>query len=54
MRRIAIAIAAALWLAPAAAQAQTYPEPKEPGPVTAKPKGPFKTHTVCKLSLIHI
>jgi parallel beta-helix repeat protein len=48
MRRIAIAIAAALWLAPAAAQAQTYPEPKEPGPVTAKPKGPFKTHTVCK------
>ena len=48
MRRIAIAIAAALLVAPAAATAQTYPEPKEPGPVTAKPKGPFKTHTVCK------
>ncbi len=37
-----------LLAAPAAASAQTYPEPSEPGPVAAKPKGPFKTHTVCK------
>ena len=35
-------------LAPAAASAQTYPEPKDPGPVASKPKGPFETHTVCK------
>ena len=35
-------------LAPAAASAQTYPEPKQPGPVQSKPKGPYKTHTVCK------
>lgn len=34
--------------APAAASAQTYPEPKQPGPVEPKPKGPFETHTVCK------
>lgn len=48
MRRT-VAIAVALLLAaPAAAGAQTYPEPSEPGPVAAKPKGPFKTHTVCK------
>ena len=31
-----------------AAGAQTYPEPKEPGKVAPKPKGPFKTYTVCK------
>jgi len=48
MHRIAIAIAAALLVTPAAATAQTYPEPKQPGPVAAKPAGPFKTHTVCK------
>lgn len=47
MRRIAVAIAV-LVLAPASASAQTYPEPKEPGAVAAKPKGPFKTHSVCK------
>jgi hypothetical protein len=45
--RITLAIAALLLL-PAAAGAQTYPEPKEPGKIAPKPKGPFKTHTVCK------
>lgn len=34
--------------APGVASAQTYPEPKDPGPVAPKPKGPFETHTVCK------
>ena len=42
------AAVAALFLLPAAAGAQTYPEPKEPGKIAPKPKGPFKTHTVCK------
>jgi hypothetical protein len=42
------ALAAALLLTPAAAGAQTYPEPREPGKVAPKPKGPFETHTVCK------
>ena len=42
-----VTVALAL-VAPAAASAQTYPEPKEPGKVQAKPKGPHKTHTVCK------
>ncbi len=27
---------------------QTYPEPKDPGKIAPKPKGPFKTYTVCK------
>ena len=44
---LAAAVAALLML-PAAAGAQTYPEPKEPGKIAPKPKGPFKTHTVCK------
>ena len=35
-------------LAPAAASAQTYPEPKQPGRSSPKPKGPHKTYTVCK------
>jgi len=35
-------------LAPAGANAQTYPEPKDPGKVEPKPKGPFETHTVCR------
>jgi hypothetical protein len=49
LRRTPIAvIAAAALLAPAAAAAQDYPEPKQPGPVEARPKGPFETHTVCK------
>jgi plastocyanin len=48
MRRATAIAVAVLLAAPAAAGAQTYPEPKEPGPVAAKPKGPFKTHTVCK------
>ena len=39
---------AAALLAPAAASAQTYPPPAQPGPVAKKPKGPFETHTVCK------
>jgi hypothetical protein len=42
------AAAAALLLIPAAAGAQSYPEPKEPGKIAPKPKGPFATHTVCK------
>jgi hypothetical protein len=47
--RITLAAAlAALLLLPAAAGAQTYPEPKEPGKIAPKPKGPFTTHTVCK------
>src|SRR3954451_23680306 len=33
---------------PAAAGAQTYPEPKDPGTVQSAPKGPHKTYTVCK------
>jgi hypothetical protein len=43
----AVGLAAAL-LAPAGANAQTYPEPKEPGKVAPKPKKPYATHTVCK------
>jgi hypothetical protein len=42
-----VLVAAAL-LAPAAASAQTYPEPKDPGKVQPKPKGPHHTFTVCK------
>ncbi len=42
-----MAILAVALFAPAAANAQTYPEPKDPGKVEPKPKGPFKTHTVC-------
>ena len=48
MRLTLAAAAAALLLLPATAGAQTYPEPKEPGKIAPKPKGPFKTHTVCK------
>ena len=36
---------------PALAGAQTYPEPKEPGKVAPKPKGPFHTYTVCRARL---
>ena len=46
--RITIAVLAVLLLAPAAASAQTYPEPKEPGKVEPKPPRPYETHTVCK------
>jgi hypothetical protein len=47
--RFAPALAAAALLAlPGGAAAQTYPEPKEPGKIAPKPKGPFATHTVCK------
>jgi hypothetical protein len=48
MRTTLAAAAAALLLLPAAAGAQTYPEPKEPGKIAPKPSGPFETHTVCK------
>jgi hypothetical protein len=48
MRILLAALAAAALLAPAIASAQSYPEPKQPGPVAAKPKGPHKTWTVCK------
>ena len=44
---LAFGIAVALAL-PALAGAQTYPEPKDPGKVTPRPKGPFHTYTVCK------
>ena len=47
MRTMLCAIAALLLL-PATAGAQTYPEPREPGKVEPRPKGPFETHTVCK------
>ena len=43
-----IAAVVVALLAPAAASAQTYPEPKQPGPVESAPKGPHKTYTVCK------
>ncbi len=43
---LAAALAGTLALA-AGAQAVTYPPPAKPGTI-AKPKGPFKTHTVCK------
>src|SRR3954470_4497517 len=33
---------------PAVAGAQSYPQPKDPGTVETAPKGPHKTHTVCK------
>src|SRR3954453_7419253 len=42
-----IGIAVVLALA-AAAGAQTYPEPQEPGKVAPKPRGPHHTYTVCK------
>jgi len=48
MRMTLAAAAAALFLLPAAACAQTYPQPKEPGKIAPRPKGPFTTHTVCK------
>ncbi len=48
MRITIAAAAAALLLFPAVAGAQTYPEPSEPGKIAPKPKGPFKTRTVCK------
>jgi hypothetical protein len=50
MRRSALAalVAAGAFVLPAAAAAQTYPEPKDPGKIAPKPKGPFKTYTVCK------
>ena len=48
MRILLAAVAAAALIAPAAASAQSYPPPKDPGPVQSKPKGPHKTLTVCK------
>jgi len=46
--RISLLAVAALLLVPGVASAQKYPEPKDPGPVQAAPKGPHKTYTVCK------
>ena len=46
--RITIVVLAAALLVPAAANAQTYPEPKDPGKVEPKPPRPYETHTVCK------
>ena len=48
MRILLAALSAAALLAPAAASAQPYPKPQQPGPVQSKPKGPHKTLTVCK------
>src|SRR3954465_5659556 len=48
MRILLAAVAAAALIAPATASAQSYPPPKDPGPVQSKPKGPHKTLTVCK------
>ncbi len=51
MRRILlipVLAAVALSAASAVAGAQTYPEPREPGKVAPKPRGPFATHTVCR------
>src|SRR4051812_11116612 len=48
MRILLAAVAAAALIAPATASAQSYPRPKDPGPVQSKPKGPHKTLTVCK------
>ena len=48
LRIASVAVTAAALLAPAGANAQTYPEPKDPGKVEPKPKGPFETHTVCR------
>src|SRR4051812_34114488 len=49
MRRSLLAVLVVGLVVPtAAARAQTYPEPKEPGPVESAPKGPHKTYTVCK------
>jgi hypothetical protein len=48
-RRLAAAIGMAAALAlPAAAAAQTYPEPKNPGTVAPKPTGPHHAYSVCK------
>jgi hypothetical protein len=41
-------VLAVALLAPAGANAQTYPEPKQPGKVEPKPKRPYETHVVCK------
>src|SRR5918995_251164 len=46
--RITIVVLAAALFLPAGANAQTYPEPKEPGKVAPKPPRPYETHTVCK------
>jgi plastocyanin len=42
------ALLAAALLLPATASALDYPPAKEPGKLTAKPKGPHTTRTVCK------
>src|SRR3954464_6016107 len=49
MRKSLLAVLVVGLAVPAtAARAQTYPEPKQPGPVESAPKGPHKTYTVCK------
>jgi hypothetical protein len=47
LRLAPVATMAAALLVPAGASAQTYPEPKDPGKVQSKPKGPHHTLTVC-------
>jgi hypothetical protein len=48
LRIAPLAVLGIALLAPAVAGAQSYPEPKEPGKVAPKPKGPHHTLTVCK------
>jgi hypothetical protein len=44
---LAAAVAAALLALPAAASAADYPPPSNPGATQSRPKGPFRTLTVC-------
>jgi hypothetical protein len=45
---LSAAVLAAALLIPAAARAQTYPPPSQPGPVQSRPKGPHHTLKVCR------
>jgi hypothetical protein len=42
-----LVVLVAALAAPAAASAQNYPPPSQPGPLQSKPKGPHHTYTVC-------
>ncbi|HWK27905.1 MAG TPA: right-handed parallel beta-helix repeat-containing protein [Solirubrobacter sp.] len=50
LRKSLLCVLVASLAVPAVAGAQSYPEPKQPGPVEAPPKGPHKTYTVCASS----
>ena len=49
----ALMAVAALSLSGVAAAAPSYPPPKNPLKPSAKPKGPFQTHTVCAKGCMH-